>query len=34
MTNIYVRKVRSGELTINQVPNRWRDDVRKEINKK
>lgn len=28
MVNIYVRKVRAGQLTIEQVPERWREQVR------
>lgn len=27
MVNIYVRKIRAGELTLEQVPVRWRDKV-------
>lgn len=28
MVNIYVRKIRAGELTIDDVPTRWREKVR------
>ena len=28
MVNIYVRKIRAGELTIDDVPVRWREKVR------
>lgn len=28
MVNIYVRKIRAGELTIDNVPVRWREKVR------
>ena len=27
MVNIYVRKIRAGQMTIEDVPTRWRDDV-------
>jgi len=27
MVNIYVRKIRSGEMTLEQVPARWRERV-------
>ena len=29
MAKIYARKIRSGEMTIEDVPARWRDQVRK-----
>ena len=28
MAKIYARRVRNGEMTIDQVPERWRDQVR------
>ena len=28
MVKIYVRKIRSGEMTIDEVPERWREAVR------
>lgn len=31
MVNIYVRKIRSGQMTIDEVPERWRDKVREII---
>ena len=31
MVNIYVRKIRSGQMTIDDVPERWRDKVREII---
>lgn len=31
MVNIYVRKVRAGELTIEEVPSRWREKVREAL---
>ena len=27
MVNIYVRKIRAGQMTLEQVPERWRDAV-------
>lgn len=27
MVNIYVRKIRAGQMTIEDVPTRWRDAV-------
>lgn len=27
MVNIYVRKIRAGQMTIDEVPERWRDKV-------
>lgn len=32
MVNIYVRKVRAGELTTGDVPARWRDKVEESLN--
>lgn len=31
MTNIYVRKILAGELTLEDVPVRWREKVRKAL---
>lgn len=31
MVNIYVRKIRAGQMTIDEVPERWRDKVREII---
>lgn len=31
MVNIYVRKIRAGQMTIDDVPERWRDKVREII---
>lgn len=31
MVNIYVRKIRAGQMTIDQVPERWRDAVREVL---
>ena len=31
MVNIYVRKIRAGELTIDDVPTRWREKVREAL---
>lgn len=27
MVNIYVRKIRAGQMTLEQIPERWRDAV-------
>jgi hypothetical protein len=32
MVKIYVRKIRNGEMTINEVPNRWREAVENALN--
>lgn len=31
MVNIYVRKIHNGEMTIEEVPERWREAVRKKL---
>ena len=31
MVKIYVRKIRAGEMTIDDVPERWREAVRKAL---
>ena len=31
MVNIYVRKIRAGQMTIEQVPSRWRDAVEEAL---
>ena len=31
MVKIYVRKIRAGEMTIDDVPQRWREEVRKAL---
>ena len=31
MVKIYVRKILAGELTINQVPDRWREAVKETL---
>jgi hypothetical protein len=31
MVNIYVRKIRAGQMTIDEVPERWRDKVKEII---
>lgn len=31
MVNIYARKIRAGELTIDDVPVRWREKVREAL---
>lgn len=32
MAKIYVRKIRNGEMTIDQVPSKWRAEVEKLLN--
>lgn len=31
MVNIYVRKIRAGQLTLDDVPERWREAVREAL---
>jgi hypothetical protein len=31
IVELYVRKIRAGEMTIDDVPARWREAVRKEL---
>ena len=31
MVNIYVRKIQHGEMTIDDVPERWREAVREKL---
>ena len=31
MVNIYVRKIRAGQMTIDEVPLRWREAVREAL---
>lgn len=31
MVNIYARKIRAGEMTLDEVPERWREAVRKKL---
>lgn len=31
MVKVYVRKIKNGEMTIDDVPARWREDVRKAL---
>lgn len=31
MVRIYVRKIKAGQLTINEVPERWREAVREAL---
>lgn len=31
MVNIYVRKIRAGQMTLEEVPERWRDKVREAL---
>lgn len=32
MVKIYVRKIRNGEMTLEEVPNRWREAVENALN--
>lgn len=32
MVNIYVRKIRAGQMTLDDVPARWRDAVEAALN--
>ena len=32
MVAIYVRKIKSGQMTLEQVPTRWRDAVEEALN--
>lgn len=31
MCKIYVRKIKAGQMTIDEVPIRWREEVRKAL---
>lgn len=31
MVNIYVRKIRAGQMALEEVPERWRDKVREAL---
>jgi len=31
MVNIYVRKIRAGQMTLEEVPERWREKVREVL---
>lgn len=33
MVKLYVKKITQGEMTLEQVPVRWREEVRKELEK-
>ncbi len=33
MVKLYVRKIRAGEMELNEVPARWRDAVEAALNK-
>lgn len=32
MVKIYVRKIRNGQMTLEDVPNRWREAVEEALN--
>jgi len=32
MAKIYVRKIKAGQMTIDDVPERWREEVEKMLN--
>lgn len=31
MVKLYVRKIKAGEMTLDEVPVRWREEVRKAL---
>lgn len=31
MVNIFVRKIKAGQITLAEVPDRWREAVRKKL---
>lgn len=31
MVKIYVKKIKAGQMTLDQVPTKWRDEVRREL---
>lgn len=33
MVKLYVKKITQGEMTLEQVPTRWREEVKKELEK-
>lgn len=33
IVQLYVKKIKAGDLTIDQVPLRWRDEVERELEK-
>nr|DAH12593.1 MAG TPA: hypothetical protein [Caudoviricetes sp.] len=33
MVKLYIKKITQGEMTLEQVPSRWREEVRKELEK-
>lgn len=33
MVKLYVKKIRAGKMTIDEVPEKWRDAVREELSK-
>ena len=33
MVKLYVKKITQSEMTLEQVPTRWREEVRKELEK-
>lgn len=33
MVKLYIKKITQGEMTLEQVPTRWRKEVRKELEK-
>lgn len=33
MVKLYIKKITQGEMTLEQVPTRWREEVRKELEK-
>ena len=33
MVNFYVKRIRAGKMTIDEVPEKWREEVRKALEK-
>lgn len=33
MIKLYIRKIKAGEMTLEQVPTFWREEVKKELEK-
>lgn len=31
MVNFYVRRIKQGKMTLDEVPEKWREDVRKAL---
>lgn len=33
MVKLYVKKIKAGKMTLDQVPEKWREEVRRELEK-